>query len=62
MRTAVAYEGKRVERRAAMGQRPMAFGRHRQSAGTVCVGPQLAEPARTPLGGRLTYPSGGGQT
>ena len=61
MGTAVAYEAKRALRRAAMGQRPMAFGRHRQSAGTVCVRPQLAKPARTPLGRRLTYPSGGGQ-
>jgi len=37
---------KRAERRAAIGQRPMAFGRHRQSAGTVCVRPQPAKPAR----------------
>ena len=29
-----------------MGHRPMAFGWHKQSAGTVCVGPQLAKPAR----------------
>ncbi len=35
----------RAERRAAIGQRPMAFGRHRQSAGTVCVRPQLTKPA-----------------
>ena len=38
----------RAERRAANGQRPLAFGRHRQSAGTVCVRPQLAKPAYSP--------------
>jgi hypothetical protein len=48
---------KRAERRAAIGQRPMAFGRHRQSAGTVCVRPQLTKPARIPLGDRPMYPS-----
>ncbi len=47
----------RAERRAANGQRPLAFGRHRQSAGTVCVRPQLAKPARIPLGDRATYSS-----
>ena len=36
----------RAERRAAITQRAMAFGRHRQSAGTVCVRPQFAKPAR----------------
>ena len=35
----------RAERGAAIGQRPMAFGRHSQSAGTVRVRPQLAKPA-----------------
>jgi len=44
---------KRAERRAAIGQRPMAFGRHRQSAGTVCVRPQLARPAHASRGTRL---------
>ena len=38
----------RAERRAAIGQRPMAFGRHSQSAGTVCVRPQFAKLARVP--------------
>jgi hypothetical protein len=46
----------RAKRRAAIGQRPMAFGRHRQSARTVCVRPQLTKPARIPPGGRRTYP------
>ena len=41
---------KRAERRAAIGPRPMAFSRHRQSAGTACVRPQLTKPARIPLG------------
>jgi hypothetical protein len=35
-----------AERWAANGQRPLAFGRHKQSAGTVCVRPQFTEPAR----------------
>ena len=43
----------RAERRAAIGQRPMAFGRHSQSAGTVCVRPQLAKPARASRETRL---------
>jgi len=43
----------RAERRAAIGQRPMAFGRHRQSAGTVCVRPHLAKPARASRETRL---------
>ncbi len=46
MRHPVASELPRAERRAAIGQRPMAFGRHSQSAGTGCVRPQLAKPAR----------------
>ena len=50
----------RAERRAANGQRPLAFGRHGQSAGTVHVRPQPAKPARAPSGGRTTYPSDGG--
>ena len=53
-------ENKRAERRAAIGQRPMAFGRHRQSAGTVCVRPQFTKPARAPSGGRAPYPASGG--
>jgi len=47
----------RAERRAAIGQRPMAFRRHRQSAGTVCVRPQFTKPALIPLGDRPMYPS-----
>jgi hypothetical protein len=47
----------RAERRAAIDQRPMAFGRHRQSAGTVCVRPHLAKLARVPSGDRPTYSS-----
>ena len=46
----------RAERRAAITQRAMAFGRHRQSAGTVCVRPQFAKPARITPGDRPTYP------
>jgi len=52
----------RAERRAATGQRPAAFRRHRQSAGTVCVRLQLTKPARIPTGDRPTYPSDEGQT
>ena len=48
---------RRAERRAAIGQRPMAFGRHGQSAGTVHVRPQLAKPARVPSGDRPMYSS-----
>ena len=48
---------RRVERRAATVRRPVAFGRHKQSAGTVCVRPQLTKPARVPSGDRPTYPS-----
>ena len=55
MRRAVLVAFLRAERRAAIGQRPMAFGRHGQSAGTVHVRPQLAKP-----GGRPMYSSGGG--
>ena len=47
----------RAERRAAIGQRPMAFGRHGQSAGTVHVRPKLAKPARIPAGDRPMYSS-----
>ena len=46
---------KRAERRAAIDQRPMALGRHGQSAGTVRVRPQLTKPARIPSGDRLAY-------
>ena len=52
----------RAERRAAIGRRPMAFGRHRQSAGTVCVRLQLTKPARIPSGDRTTYSSAEGLT
>jgi hypothetical protein len=47
----------RAERRAAIGQRPMAFAGHRQSAGIVCARPQLAEPGRVPSGDRPTNPA-----
>ena len=50
----------RDERWAAIDQRPMAFGRHKQSAGTVRVRPQFAEPARVPSGDRPTYSPGEG--
>ena len=43
----------RAERRAAIGHRPMAFGRHSQSAGTGCVRPQLTKPARASRETRL---------
>jgi hypothetical protein len=52
----------RAERRAAIVQRPLAFGRHGQSAGTVRVRPHPAKPARIPLGDRPTYPLGEGLT
>ena len=45
MKDPVSINLRRAERWAAIGQRPMAFGRHSQSAGTVCVRPQLAKPA-----------------
>ncbi len=60
MRSHASNAALRAERRAAIGQRPLAFGRHKQSAGTVCVRPQLAKPARAPSGGRPTYSSDGG--
>ena len=47
----------RDERRATIGQRAMVFGRHSQSAGTVCVRPQFAKPARDPLGGSIGVPA-----
>ena len=50
-----AVDGLRAERRAAIGQRPMAFGRHGQSAGTVRVRPQLAKPAGASRGTRLAF-------
>ena len=53
---------KRAESRATIGQRPMFLGRRIQSAGTECVRPQLAKPARIPLGDRPAYPSDEGQT
>jgi hypothetical protein len=52
--------GGRAERRATIGQRPMLLGRHRQSAGTVCVRPQPAKPARVPSGDRPAYSTGEG--
>lgn len=61
---------RRAERRAAIGQSPMAFARHGQSAGTVQVRAQLAQPARIPVvyevdhfvahGDRPAYPSAEG--
>ena len=53
---------KRAESRATIGQRPMFLGRRIQSAGTECFRPQLAKPARIPLGDRPAYPSDEGQT
>ncbi len=50
----------RARRAAAVGQRPMAFGRHGQSAGTARVRPQLANPSRAPTGERPPYPASGG--
>jgi hypothetical protein len=59
----------RAERRAAKGQRPLALGRHEQSAGTVRVRPQLTKPARpasrqagVPPGDGPAYPQGEGHT
>ena len=43
----------RAERRAAIGQRPMAFARHGQSAGTARVRAYLAKPARASRETRL---------
>ena len=40
----------RAERRAAADQRPTAFVRHRQSAGTACVRSQRTKLARILLG------------
>jgi hypothetical protein len=52
----------RAERRAAIGQSPMALSRHRQSAGTAGVRPQPAKPARIPSGDSSMYPSSEGLT
>ena len=41
----------------AMGQRPMAFRRHKQSAGTACVRLHLTEPARLAMCLRLNAAS-----
>ena len=49
-----------AERRAAIDQRPMAFRRHRQSAGTVCVRLQLTKAVHMPSRDRSTYPSSEG--
>ena len=57
MRQPVSTPGLRAERRAAIGQRPMAFARHGQSAGTAHVQAHLAKPARIPSGDRPTYSS-----
>jgi hypothetical protein len=53
---------RRAERWAAKVQRPLAFGRHEQSAGTVRVQPQFTEPVRIPSGDRPTYSSDKGLT
>jgi hypothetical protein len=45
MRKRIFNGMERDERRAAIGQTPMAFGRHEHSAETVRVRPQLAKPA-----------------
>ena len=51
MRNPAFIEGKRAERRATIGQRPMVLGRHGQSAGTARVRPQFTKPAAlAPLG------------
>ena len=57
MKTTVTTTERRAERRAAIGQRPMALGRHGQSAGTVRVRPQFTKPARIPSGDRPMYSS-----
>lgn len=71
MRDPVSTRAPRAERRAAIDQRPMAFGRHSQSAGTGYVRPHLAKPARIPRatkgpvegrGDRPMYPSDEGQS
>lgn len=53
---------RRAERWAAKGQRPLAFGRHEQSAGTARVQPLFTEPARIPSGDRPAYSSDEGLT
>ncbi len=53
MRPPVSAATRRAERRAAIGQRPMAFSRHSQSAGTVGVRPQFTKPARASRETRL---------
>ena len=55
MRYATWNAAQRAERRAAIGQGPMAFGRHGQFAGTVHVRPQLAKPARARRGTRRAF-------
>ena len=57
-----SLEAVRVERRAAIGQRPMVLGRHGHSAGTARVRPQFAKPARIPLGDWTMYSSDEGLT
>ena len=71
MNSPKSIEAERAERRAAIGQRPLVFGRHGQSAGTARVRPQFTKPAArwrhpptgrlasalAPAGDRLTYPS-----
>ncbi len=46
----------------ATGQRPVSFGRHKQSAGTVCVRPQFPSRPAIASGDRPMYPSDEGQT
>ncbi len=60
MREPVSTTLLRAEPRAAIGQRPMAFGRHSQSAGTGSVRSQLTQPARVLSEDRPTLPSGEG--
>ena len=52
----------RAERRAAIGQRPMAFARRGQSAGTARVRAHLAKLARVPSGDWPMYSSDEGLT
>ena len=60
MNESSADRSARAERRAAIGQRPMALGRQDQSAGTDPVRPQFTKPARDPLRGSADVPVGRG--
>ena len=53
MRHPMSTRAPRAERRAAIGQRPMAFARHGPSAGTARVRSHLAKPAPASRGTRL---------